>query len=994
MKLVFLVLTILLSCMLIGTASADEWWDHGTNVLTNPDFETWSSGNPTGWSIGTGSDATQTSICKNGSSAVLMTSATRFDPLMYRSSTVSMNEHDVTTVGYWVRYEDDLGDTVILRVYVGSIYTEHEFNVGAEWTPIFLSIAATQVETSVQTRIYSQNGLNNPLYIDDAFVIEGYAFSVVDHYGQDYEIGNREAMGESHINIGTMTVPVSTTLYLGDNTTLTIDAQKVVIDGTIDGTGAGSPGSSTAATIGLGEGYGAAGATGGGDTSAGGGSYGGQGGRGWTGSAYTGYGGGTYGSSTDKTVYTGSSGGTAERANQAGDGGGAITINTPWFVMGSTGGIYMNGSNGMDIVYPDGAAGGGSGGTILIVASSIYLPTGAVLDVSGGDGGDAQNNPGGYGGGGGAGGIVKRFYIYEYRAMTANTAGGAAGTGYGSGEAGASGLGSGVVDTSLITYDTEGYVYKSDGYTPVEGAVVEFDSGTYTDTTDVNGFWEISYIGASAIDYEITADYYQTKTGYVYISSTTGTTDANFDLNFEVTYLIYPQNDSTVESSFPPGMVDITFDWTDTSALAYKIEIAEDEEFSKIILTDVSSESEITKNLLVDDEYFWRIYQADDVDYSDPTEGSSFFLEGTSSLSGSAVEGIVYTGNVGEYLALSNAQVYISNASWSDSTITSSNGYYQFTGLTDTEVYSVYATKDLYITASSSQITIGTDPVQKNLYLEQDRTSQEWWHYCRFTLQNIWGTPYPDVDTWVYADDSLISTDDGITGADGAVVFHMDQNIEYMLVFENVSQGVYESFYLYPLATEYTVYVDSWSIKPGEIIDGSISAVVSSERISTTNGYINFTYDDTASATTAIEYWINDTEGNNVYHTSEGGPNMTNSQNVDADGTRYIVHFTSEHPTFGTTDRTQTIVFKADKLVSFGWPEDWMYAVTSIAILIFIGTFFGATTAHMGGLSIILTAWFLKWIGWFGDESVSTVLLLLATVVVVGLYLRKGEYQR
>ena len=487
--------------------------------------------------------------------------------------------------------------------------------------------------------------------------------------------------------------------------------------------------------------------------------------------------------------------------------------------------------------------------------------------------------------------------------------------------------------------------------------------------------------------------------------STTTTTFFDFGGNFgtarmdgillmeglEAAVLPSPANGSTIYSTYPPLTYDVTFDWQNTSTSQYQIQVAEDINFNVMVIDTHTSSHSLVESLQVNKEYYWRVYSYDGTYYSDASDIWNFNLVGNSSLTGSAIEGVTYQVVDGSYTQLNGVEITIWNNTWTDHVITGSNGYYLFEDLENGTVYSLQAKADRFLDSSVALVNVTSSPTTKNFYLIEDLTDTEWWHYVEFKVQSIWGTVYPDVTSIVYLGDSITPHTTGTTGSDGTVTFHLNQNVEYRITFINTDLGINEEIIIYPSAKSYTIYVDTYSFDPPDLVTDDISAYIESSRINSTHGYINFTWADSSDLTTAIEYSISDINGNELYNTSNAGPDMFDSQIVAAIDVRYIVHYEGIHPTHGTIEKTTTVVFKGGRIIDLGWPEDWMYAVTAIAFMIFIGAVFGAQTAHYGAVAVVIIAWFFKWIGWLDNTNTSTILLILATVVAVGWALRKGE---
>ena len=454
--------------------------------------------------------------------------------------------------------------------------------------------------------------------------------------------------------------------------------------------------------------------------------------------------------------------------------------------------------------------------------------------------------------------------------------------------------------------------------------------------------------------------------------------------------LTAPINTSTTYTTYPPLTSLISFTWQDLAAPQYRLVIAEDINFNVVSVDTHVGTNNSNQDLIVNREYFWKVYSYDGITYSNISDVYSFNLTGNSTLTGSAIEGVVYKAN-GDVSAIAGAEVTIWNSTWSSSMITGSNGYYVFEDLNDETVYNLQAKSDRYWDSSIALVTAESNPVTNNFYLITDLTDTEWWHYVEFTLQNVWGVTYQDVATTVYIGDSPTISESGYTESDGTISFHLNQNVQYHITFINSTLGINEDITLYPVATSYTVYIDSYSFDLPDTVTDDIQAYITSSRINATHGYINFTWSDTSGLTSSINYYIHDVDGNELYNTSNSGPDMFNSQIVAATDARYIVRYIGIHPIHETIDKTEPVVFHGGRRVDFGWPHDWQYAVTALAFLIFIGALFGAKTAHYGAITVVIFAFMFKWIGWLNETNTSTLLVILAAVIAFGWSLRKSE---
>ncbi len=244
-------------------------------------------------------------------------------------------------------------------------------------------------------------------------------------------------------NVGEMVIPANAVVEVDGNEPLEVHAQRINIQGVLDGTGAGGIGGAGAPSNcgfpyvngddGGGEGGGGGGTS---QSRGGGGGGGGNGGKGGDGGWYTsptnGEGGEVVGGPGDFTVRPVGGGGGGAGCDtwsrntptpDGGNGGASIYLNAPLSLV-VDGEIIANGERGGDgIPNPssygeDGGGGGGAGGTIVL--QSYALRGTGTLTANGGGGGDKPfpnrwtTDLGGAGGGGGAGGRIKIYHGLGY----------------------------------------------------------------------------------------------------------------------------------------------------------------------------------------------------------------------------------------------------------------------------------------------------------------------------------------------------------------------------------------------------------------------------------------------------------------------------------------------------------------------------------------------------------------------------------------------------
>lgn len=283
-------------------------------------------------------------------------------------------------------------------------------------------------------------------------------------------------------------------------------------------------------------------------------------------------------------------------------------------------------------------------------------------------------------------------------------------------------------------------------------------------------------------------------------------------------------------------------------------------------------------------------------------------------------------------------------------------------------------------------VTVSLVPVESSYYSP---------HYVRFVVVDIWGTEYSGVAVNVsYTQAGESQSMNATTGGDGAVGFSMSQSTRYTMQFTKASEGVNTTFIVYPVETEYYVYVDTFSFTPPD--DDTVSSQVdwwwTQESINASTGWINFTYYDSNNETTFIEYWINDSNNSELYYFNTTYPGVWQvNQLVPANNITYLVRFNSNHPDFTEQiTASHTIVFKGLQAPS-GWTTQWMYTVVAICALIFIGLVFSAASAGVGGVMVVLSGWLFIWMGWLDGTAYSYGMMVLATVIAIGFVLRKSE---
>lgn len=268
--------------------------------------------------------------------------------------------------------------------------------------------------------------------------------------GANLTPANGDTLSGTFTNVGTFHIISGRTVYIAQGVILSISANTILIEGTLNGNGMGHLGgaivtSGVDGNTGAGSGPGIGGYYGPcvHGTGGGGGAYGGDGGNsskaggGLTNPSNPAAGGISYGNaSTLSSIFMGSGGGSGAGycpspfgsyaySGDGGNGGGAVELIASGDVT-ITGTITVNGQDGVDGSW-GGAGGGGAGGGVNITAATGLI-TGSIT-ANGGNGGNANSIGFGQSGGGGGGGRIKLSADICTSGSTLSANGGTGGTG-------------------------------------------------------------------------------------------------------------------------------------------------------------------------------------------------------------------------------------------------------------------------------------------------------------------------------------------------------------------------------------------------------------------------------------------------------------------------------------------------------------------------------------------------------------------------------------
>ena len=506
-----------------------------------------------------------------------------------------------------------------------------------------------------------------------------------------------------------------------------------------------------------------------------------------------------------------------------------------------------------------------------------------------------------------------------------------------------------------------------------DSLVFYFYGDTIDGTTLINISTTGNYTWTTEFDYNI---YYWKVRAYDSYEYSTNTSLQQFTL-LAPPDLQTPTNASTHTYPFPPLLHDLTFTWQDTNAPAYKYQVATDDDFNLITEEDTITSNTTTLSLEADD-YYWRVYayETSTDTLSNASDIWRFTINETNGNGAvTAIDGVVYEITTGGSVEVDGALVNIWNTTWSDSMLVGQNGYYYFDGAKD-GTYSVRATKTGYTDSSIELVTVlALNTTTRNILLQSTSGAGQQYvdHYVKFTVKSLFGALYGGVDVNVYLVDAVIPQYTATTGNDGSVAFELNENQQYRLTFIDTTQGINEERTLYPIENAYNVYVIANIFATGgNIISDDISITIETATAGA-NAYINVTYTDNKTETTALYFYLNQTNihdsQNQTLIASSGEIHATGFYSftvTDYTGEAYLIHVHATHDTYGDIKESYSVRFEG-LLDSFGWDGIWV--LIALGCITFTAFMFGAKNATQGSFVICVEAWLFIAMGMFGDYN-------------------------
>lgn len=475
----------------------------------------------------------------------------------------------------------------------------------------------------------------------------------------------------------------------------------------------------------------------------------------------------------------------------------------------------------------------------------------------------------------------------------------------------------------------------------------------------------------------------------------------NFDFdpaNYTPT-LIYPTDTSTISFSFPPLTSSINFTWTEMTSSGYEIMVAEDVVFN-IIVADETTSTPYHTITLQNKTYYWKVRTYNDAGATLGAWSSTFsftLASSTPSISGTALNGVVYELIGGSPVPIDGASVYLSNTTNTYQFLTGSNGYYLFTGLTNTTTYSIYAIKQGYdnsqtflvIPTNNSTTTLN---IPMRIYISPYIPN---FVFEKIVIRTLYDEPYPGLTVNVYKGSSLSASFTGTTDYNGIVVFQLIKDQYYRMTISGGSLSSTLTFYFY--AKEETQRI---TVATGFPTGGNkytdINATLFVSAFNTTYSNLSLFYNDSSLTTSVINFYAKNLSTGLypcVNQSSSTYP-ITLNCTVAMNGS-YQFGYNATTTKYGFIQQDKIVNFNASNTTipqgSLGSKVSTsMLNWISIIGLIFIAGLFSVRSVRYGVVVVPLMAVVLYW---FGVLSVSGTIVHMALVLGVLVYIRMSEHK-
>lgn len=434
--------------------------------------------------------------------------------------------------------------------------------------------------------------------------------------------------------------------------------------------------------------------------------------------------------------------------------------------------------------------------------------------------------------------------------------------------------------------------------------------------------------------------------------------------------LLTPAAGSTIASSYPPAYSQTTFTW-DPAAYS-EFTIATDSAYANRLFTLTSTSSTVTVPLAAG-SYYWSVRNYDSISNTwSSYNSSSFTLTQTPpSLPSTGVQGsILDLSSPTDPLYLQGCLITVSNSTFSTTTTSNSQGYFQIPLSAGSYVISV--SKSGYDTYSNYPFTIPAAEWANQQIAMKKSESYFPPHNVKFTFKEHWYSfsGLEGVSYTVYPSDTWDIITSGTTDSSGSfVIADADEGTKLRIVGTYGTETTTE--YITPSGTSYIITFDNSvsTLIPASFFYDTVNITVTNPAINTTSNNIIVNWVSADTLMTSVKY--------DLYSVGSGGTRTlvetattaysgvnTGSHTfiiVDSKSTEWVIVCTFSHPSFGTVEREYVVQFPGSSLPL----DNKLLAYLGIVIMGVVGLAWGSADASRGAVLTLGMGWFLYMLGVF-----------------------------
>lgn len=236
----------------------------------------------------------------------------------------------------------------------------------------------------------------------------------------------------------------------------------------------------------------------------------------------------------------------------------------------------------------------------------------------------------------------------------------------------------------------------------------------------------------------------------------------------------------------------------------------------------------------------------------------------------------------------------------------------------------------------------------------------------------------------------------GTTDAGGSITFPMISSNQYAMSFVNASAGINQSLLVFPLQTEYRVWIDTTGATNNTLSQISGSNLTVSEPNSS---YVTLgmNYIDTSGLTENVTFTVTSQSNSTVIYTetitsgiAAGVSSDYTIQNIRGDG--FVWKYVAYRSDSSVLSQGAGVTMKGPNgvLVDMGLPSTGWYQWISMCCLFMLASLASQRTKQYWALLIPIFAAIFLWFGWFTGKSTLAGIVILCAVLGAIIYMKSS----